>query len=126
MLSSSDSLLSRRRLLGWTGAAFSLFGARPGFAALASSPSPATVAADDDYYAKLGVPTIINAAGTYTYLTAALMPPQVRSAVARAALHPVVLKDLQLASGGADAGDSSVHCEQAWTRCRADSAALRQ
>jgi L-seryl-tRNA(Ser) seleniumtransferase len=78
---------------------------------LASSPSPATVAADDDYYAKLGVPTIINAAGTYTYLTAALMPPQVRSAVARAALHPVVLKDLQLASGAYIA--KKLRCESA-------------
>jgi L-seryl-tRNA(Ser) seleniumtransferase len=54
---------------------------------------------EDDYYAKLGVAKIINAAGTYTYLTAALMPPQVQRAVAQAALHPVRLKDLQLASG---------------------------
>jgi len=53
----------------------------------------------DDYYAKLGVEKIINAAGTYTYLTAALMPPQVQRAVAQAALHPVRLKDLQQASG---------------------------
>ena len=52
-----------------------------------------------DYYAKLGVSRIINAAGTYTYLTAALMPPQVQRAVAQAALHPVRLKDLQKASG---------------------------
>ena len=53
----------------------------------------------EDYYAKLGVETIINAAGTYTYLTAAVMPPQVRMAVERAALHPVRFKDLQRASG---------------------------
>lgn len=66
-------------------------------AAHADTPSPA--AEGEDYYAKLGVPTIINAAGTYTYLTAAIMPPPVRAAVARAALHPVRLKDLQLASG---------------------------
>jgi len=45
------------------------------------------------------VQKIINAAGTYTYLTAAVMPPQVQRAVAQAALHPVVLKDLQKASG---------------------------
>ena len=60
---------------------------------------PATSNSDDDYYAKLGVEKIINAAGTYTYLTAALMPPQVQRAVAQAALHPVRLKDLQQASG---------------------------
>ena len=70
-------------------------------AAHADTPSPA--AEGEDYYAKLGVPTIINAAGTYTYLTAAIMPPPVRAAVARAALHPVRLKDLQLASGASAA-----------------------
>lgn len=52
-----------------------------------------------DYYAKLGVETIINAAGTYTYLTAATMPPQVVRAVARAAEHPVVLAELHQAAG---------------------------
>ena len=43
----------------------------------------------EDYYAKLGVRTIINAAGTYTTLTAACMPPEVLAAVQKAALHPV-------------------------------------
>ena len=42
----------------------------------------------EDYYAKLGVSTIINAAGVYTILTAACMPPEVRAAVYKAALHP--------------------------------------
>jgi L-seryl-tRNA(Ser) seleniumtransferase len=96
MLPSSDSPVSRRRLLGLASAALSLFPSRSLFAAVSESSDPAT---EDDYYAKLGVQPIINAAGTYTYLTAALMPPQVQRAVAKAALHPVVLKDLQLASG---------------------------
>ena len=52
-----------------------------------------------DYYKKLGVPTIINAAGTYTYLTASLMPPEVQAAVAFAAHHSVRLRDLQTAAG---------------------------
>jgi len=52
-----------------------------------------------DYYRKLGVPTIINAAGTYTYLTASLMPPEVQAAVAFAAHHSVRLRDLQNAAG---------------------------
>jgi uncharacterized pyridoxal phosphate-dependent enzyme len=52
-----------------------------------------------DYYDKLGVTKIINAAGTYTFLTAALMPPSVRAAVTEAAKHPVRLADLQKASG---------------------------
>ena len=52
-----------------------------------------------DYYEKLGVPRIINAAGTYTTLTAACMPPVVLAAVQKAALHPVRLHDLQTKSG---------------------------
>jgi L-seryl-tRNA(Ser) seleniumtransferase len=61
--------------------------------------APPEAAAGEDYYDKLGVAKIINAAGTYTTLTAAVMPPQVRRAVEQAARHPVYLKDLQEASG---------------------------
>jgi L-seryl-tRNA(Ser) seleniumtransferase len=61
--------------------------------------SPAAAPAGEDYYAKLGVQPIINAAGTYTFLTAAVMPPSVRQAVERAAYHPVRLKDLQTSAG---------------------------
>ena len=57
--------------------------------------APAGTAAGEDYYDKLGVPKIINAAGTYTTLTAACMPPEVLAAVQKAALHPVRLHDLQ-------------------------------
>jgi len=46
-----------------------------------------------DYYEKLGITKRINAAGTYTYLTGALMPPSVQAAVAQAAKHPVFLED---------------------------------
>ena len=53
----------------------------------------------EDYYDKLGVTKIINAAGTYTALTASIMPPSVQAAVARAAEHPVRLADLQNAAG---------------------------
>jgi uncharacterized pyridoxal phosphate-dependent enzyme len=52
-----------------------------------------------DYYDKLGVTKIINAAGTYTALTASTMPPSVRAAVAIAARHPVRLGELQKAAG---------------------------
>ena len=90
--SSPAAPLSRRRFLGWSQAALALL-ARPAFATTENTSST------DDYYEKLGVETIINAAGTYTYLTASVMPPQVQRAVARAALHPVVLADLQKASG---------------------------
>src|SRR5207244_12246533 len=45
------------------------------------------------------VAKIINAAGTYTVLTASTMPPSVQASAARAAKHPVRLLELQKASG---------------------------
>jgi L-seryl-tRNA(Ser) seleniumtransferase len=57
-----------------------------------------TAAAPIDYYDKLGVTKIINAAGTYTFLTASIMPPQVQAAVAQAAKYPVRLEALQKAA----------------------------
>ena len=84
--------VSRRSFLGYgTAAAFAAVA--PVHASSKSAPE------GEDYYAKLGVKTIINAAGTYTFLTAAVMPPSVRRAVERAAYHPVRLKDLQTAAG---------------------------
>jgi L-seryl-tRNA(Ser) seleniumtransferase len=53
----------------------------------------------EDYYDKLGVTKIINAAGTYTSLTASLMPSSVQAAVAKAAKNPVSLAHLQRAAG---------------------------
>jgi L-seryl-tRNA(Ser) seleniumtransferase len=61
---------SRRSLLGIAGMS----------AAGAFLPSAAATPADPagvDYYDSLGVSKIINAAGTYTYLTASIMPPSV-------------------------------------------------
>src|SRR5450631_1633944 len=84
---------SRRRFFRWTSA----LAATPLFSSARSFASPQKEV--EDYYAKLGVPTIINAAGTYTTLTAACMPPVVVSAVQKAALHPVRLHDLQTRSG---------------------------
>lgn len=95
----SHRSLTRRRFLGWSQAVIATLGAAPLFASAEAAAAPMPAVAADDYYAKLGVEKIINAAGTYTYLTAAIMPPQVQRAVAQAALHPVVLKDLQRASG---------------------------
>ena len=57
------------------------------------------VAEPVDYYDKLGITKRINAAGTYTYLTGALMSPSVQAAVAQAAKPPVFLEDLQKAAG---------------------------
>jgi L-seryl-tRNA(Ser) seleniumtransferase len=95
-------LFTRRSFLRWSQSVMTLIGAAPIVGAASASEAFAIHAPSnsaDDYYSKLGVEKIINAAGTYTYLTAALMPPQVQRAVANAALHPVRLKDLQQASG---------------------------
>jgi L-seryl-tRNA(Ser) seleniumtransferase len=52
-----------------------------------------------DYYQKLGVTPLINAAGTYTVLSASTMPDEVQAAVALAAKRPVNLNELLEASG---------------------------
>ncbi len=61
--------------------------------------APAAAQRGEDYYEKLGVTKIINAAGTYTNLTASIMPDSVQAAVARAAETPVRLQELQKAAG---------------------------
>jgi len=52
-----------------------------------------------DYYQKLGVTPLINAAGTYTVLSASTMPDEVQASIALAAKHPVNLNELLDASG---------------------------
>jgi L-seryl-tRNA(Ser) seleniumtransferase len=91
--SQSPNRLSRRRFFQRSGALAATLG-------VPFSTSPAsTQETGEDYYEKLGVTKIINAAGTYTTLTAACMPASVVAAVQKAALHPVRLHDLQVKSG---------------------------
>jgi L-seryl-tRNA(Ser) seleniumtransferase len=92
--------LTRRKVLG-KGAQAALAGgvAFSGISTLeaqasAGSPSPAA-----DYYQKLGVTPLINAAGTYTVLSASTMPDEVQAAIALAAQKPVNLTELLDASG---------------------------
>src|SRR6266403_1747073 len=101
-----DSPGTRRRFLGWANSALGAFG-------LAGHPLNAAnrIADGEDYYDKLGVAKIINAAGTYTALTASTMPPSVQAAVARAAKHPVRLAELHQAAGEYLA--RQLHCEAA-------------
>src|SRR6201988_660959 len=80
--------MRRRSFMGMAGLA----------AAASTTPAPAEPEGED-YYDKLGVTKIINAAGTYTFLTASIMPPQVQAAVDQAAKHTVSLKELQDAAG---------------------------
>ena len=104
---SQAGFLSRRRFFRWASSLAAAVGAMPLVSAakvltssIASSPGlPVATSEGDDYYDKLGVTKIINAAGTYTTLTAACMPPEVLAAVQRAALHPVRLHELQRKAG---------------------------
>ncbi|HXW56002.1 MAG TPA: aminotransferase class V-fold PLP-dependent enzyme [Candidatus Cybelea sp.] len=94
---------SRRRFLRASRATVAALGAVPMLArasdVLAATVPSSSAKVPPDYYDKLGVRKIINAAGTYTELTSAVMPPPVREAVARAALHPVHLEELQQKAG---------------------------
>jgi L-seryl-tRNA(Ser) seleniumtransferase len=90
---------SRRRFFRWTSSLAALVGAGPLLSSRDADALAAASPAGEDYYDKLGVPKIINAAGTYTILTAACMPPVVLAAVQKAALHPVRLHDLQTKAG---------------------------
>jgi uncharacterized pyridoxal phosphate-dependent enzyme len=106
---------TRRNLLAQTGGflgALALTGE--------AAPSEAKPVAAEDYYDKLGVTKIINAAGTYTALTASIMPPSVQSAVAMAARHPVRLRELQTKAGEYLA--KRLQCEAAMVTAGASSA----
>lgn len=105
---------TRRRLLGQTGGLLAAFGLR------AATNTASQNVEDDDYYQKLGVTKIINAAGTYTVLTASTMPPSVQRAVDKAAKHPVRLLDLQTKAGEYLA--KCLHCEAAMVTAGASSA----
>jgi D-glucosaminate-6-phosphate ammonia-lyase len=63
----------------------------------AASPGPAAAATrrrGADYFRELGVRPFINAAGTYTAMTASLMPPEVMEAIQYASKHYVMLDEL--------------------------------
>ena len=113
--------ISRRRFLG-SQAAIAAIGATPflGTAVEALGATSTPTAPAKDYYDILGVGKFINAAGTYTALTSATMPPVVQAAVAEAAKHPVHLAELQQKSGEYIA--NKLKCEGALVSCGASSA----
>jgi uncharacterized pyridoxal phosphate-dependent enzyme len=81
-----------------------LLAATPLFATMATQSVAKTVAtaagkAVGNPYAELGVRTIINARGTYTYLSGCLELPEVRRAAEAASHHFVDLYELQAAAG---------------------------
>jgi len=98
--------MSRRKLLrkgseaivaGSVGACATMVtGSIPVAVAAGAAPLPAKGV---DYYEKLGLVPFINAAGTYTILSASTMPDEVQAAVALAAKKPVHLLELHEAAG---------------------------
>src|SRR3984893_376338 len=87
---------TRRRFFGWTRNALATAGLLETYAQAGTDSAHVD---GEDYYDKLGVTKIINAAGTYTMFTASIMPPPVQAAVAKAAKHPVRLAELQKKAG---------------------------
>lgn len=87
-------MFNRRRFID-------LIAAVPGLGLLASvaGAAPKTKLPVRDYFRELGVKTFINAAGTYTALTASTMPPEVCDAWQYATGHYVKLTQLQDAVG---------------------------
>src|SRR6266540_2689659 len=90
----------------------------------AASPGPAAAAparrAGRDYFRELGVRPFINAAGTYTAMTASLMPPEVLDAINYASKHYVMLDELHDKVGARIA--TLLHCEAAMVTSGAASA----
>ncbi len=94
-----NNVATRRSFFNWTRNALAMAGILGGTEAEAGTDAGPTHASGEDYYDKLGVTKIINAAGTYTMFTASIMPPSVQAAVAKAAKHPVRLEELQKKAG---------------------------
>jgi len=92
--------MTRRKLLG-KGALAALAGgvALSGVSTPKGWTSTKSANQATDYYQKLGVIPFINAAGTYTVLSASTMPDEVQAAIALAARQPVNLNELLDASG---------------------------
>ena len=83
---------SRRRFLEIV-SALPLVGGLVGADALPAA-AAAAPGAGRDYFRELGVRPFINAAGTYTAMTASLMPPEVVEAITYASKHYVMLDEL--------------------------------
>src|SRR5437773_5107714 len=86
---------------------------------VAAAPAPARMTGRD-YFRELGVRPFINAAGTYTAMTASLMPPEVMEAINYASKHYVMLDDIHDKVGERIA--TLLHCEAAMITSGAASA----
>jgi len=107
---------SRRRFLE-TASSLPVVG---GVAAVSPGAAEAARKGSADYFKDLGVRPFINAAGTYTAMTASLMPQEVLDAIQYAAQHFVMLDELHDKVGQRLA--SLLKCEAAMVTCGAASA----
>jgi L-seryl-tRNA(Ser) seleniumtransferase len=108
----ANEFLSRRKFFSWGGGVLAASTMLPlGVPEMSAAQQEHEMPEGEDYYSKLNVRPFINAAGTYTILTASTMPPEVRAAINRAALTPVGLIELQKAAGEYLA--KKLHCEAA-------------
>lgn len=112
-------MISRRKVLKLISST-PVLGSVMGAGALASVEGKAGSPPRRDYFKELGVKTFINAAGTYTSLTASLMPKEVLDSINYAANHYVGLDDLQEKAGARIA--SMLRCEDALVSAGAFSA----
>src|SRR5438876_10271973 len=103
-------MVNRRAILKWTAAA-PLFGAIAADTFWRKARAAVTKAAGANIYTRIGVRPIINARGTWTYLSGSLELPEVRDAKQEAARQFVDIFELQRAAGkrladmaGADPG----------------------
>jgi len=93
-------IITRRKFMGKTGQALAAAGVGVCSAPVAESGAVThRLPAGTNYFEKLGVRTFINAAGTYTILSASTMPEEVQAAISVASKYPVQLEELLRASG---------------------------
>src|SRR3954464_7582061 len=111
---------SRRRFLESLAASPMVATMRRGVTGASSGVSVTTGTRARDYFKELGVRPFINAAGTYTAMTASLMPPEVMDAINYASKHYVMLEDLHDRVGARIA--TLVRAEAAMVTCGAASA----
>ena len=121
-------MLARRRFLetistlpfvgGFLGAGSALAAAADAVAG--GGAAAAAAKAGSDYFRDLGVKPFINASGTYTAMTASLMPPEVIDAIQYASKHFVMLDELHDRVGERIA--SLLKCEAAMVSSGAASA----
>jgi L-seryl-tRNA(Ser) seleniumtransferase len=113
--------VTRRKFFGKTGRALMATGAAVyGGAVVEARAEEHNMAKGVDYYSKLGVTPFINAAGTFTVLSASTLPPEVQVAMTRATQKPVNIEELHRAAGEYLA--RRLHCEAALVTAGAASA----